>query len=284
LGIDVWSLITGLLPDLGDMFKQALINAFTNTITNLLTNAISNLADAVSDIARRVGGPLSFLGDAVADFARNLSAQLQNAVMRVTGALNQYMQETAGVLDKQIDISNKIVEYVDKHSEALGKYLETEQERQEKTGAAVSALVIGLLSEEPKRFNDFARIFFEDMTIFTGWNYEEYKTDVDKATGYLMKFIDNDLKVIEDMTDEQRGAAASAIIEVAQRRSQLVYDWFMQTVAIPIAQSRAYFQAMKAVLEIDPDEFKEQLKLLEDVTTKYYEEKAHELARKIGEE
>jgi len=74
---DVWSFIVGLLPDLGDMFKQALINAFTNTITNLLTNAIANLADAVSDIARQVGGPLSFLGDAVADFAQNLSAQLQ---------------------------------------------------------------------------------------------------------------------------------------------------------------------------------------------------------------
>jgi len=280
---EIWNFIVGLLPSLGDMFKQALINAFTNTITNLLTNAIASLADAVSDIARRVGGPLSFLGDAVSDFAQNLSAQLQNAVMKVTGALNLYMQETAGVLNKQIDISNKIVEFVDKQSEALGKYLETEQERLEKTGAAVSALVIGLLSEEPKRLRDFTNIFFEDMTIFTGWNYEEYKTDVDKALGYLQRFIEDDLRVVETLSDAELGAAASGILEVAQRKSELVYDWFMQTVAVPISQSRAYFQAMRAVLEIDPEELKDQLEMFEQVTMEYYQKRAKEMARKVEE-
>ena len=280
---DAWSFLVGLLPDLGDMFKQALINAFTNTITNLLTNAIANLADAVSDIARRVGGPLSFLGDAVADFAQNLSAHLQNAVMRVTGALNQYMQETAGVLNKQIDISNKIVDFVASQSDALAKYLEAQQAQAEKTGAAVSALVIGLLSEEPKRFQDFAEIFFNDLTMTTGWNFEEYKTDVDKATAYLAQYIENDLRVVEELSDEELAAAASGVLEVAQRRSSFIYDWFMQTVAIPISQSRAYFQAMKAVLEIDPEDLKDQLELFEEVTMEYYQKKAKEMARKVAE-
>jgi len=283
LGIDVWGLITGLLPDLGDMFKQALINAFTNTITNLLTNAIANLADAVADIARRVGGPLSFLGDAVADFAQNLSAQLQNAVMRVTGALNQYMQETAGVLNKQIDISNKIVDFVATQSDALGKYLETEQRHREEVGAAVTDFLLRFVDGHQDRMLAFVR----DWTEAIGEQLtEEEKTALGISAKFqtiITDYIMADLKLVDSTAEKELQAASGAILETISQDLTSFREWFTEIVVKPVTQYNAMFQAMKHAFQIEPDEFQEQLELFEQTTTEYYQKKAKEMARKVEE-
>ena len=280
---EVWSFIVGLLPSLGDMFKQALVNAFTNTITNLLTNAISNLADAVSDIARRVGGPLSFLGDAVADFAQNLSAQLQNAVMRVTGALNQYMQETAGVLNKQIDISNKIVDFVATQSDALAKYLETEQRHREEVGAAVTAFLLQFVAGKQSQMEGFVKDYYalinqiprEEVSIIGDTTEEFFRIVAD--------YVLADLKFVESLAPEQLEAARESIVTIVEERRKEFVQWFTEVVVKPISYHNAMTQAMKRAFQMTPEEFQGQLELVETVTTEYYQKKAKELARKLGE-
>jgi len=283
LGVDIWSLITGLLPDLGDMFKQALINAFTNTITNLLTNAIANLADAVSDIASKVGGPLSFLGDAVSDFAQNLSAELQNAVMRVTGALNQFMQETAGVLNKQIDISNKIVDWVATQSDALGKYLETEQRHREEVGAAVTDFLLRFVDGHQDRMLTFVRTWTEAMGEQLT---EEEKTALGisaKFQNIITDYIMADLKLVDSTAEKELQAAAEPILQTISQDLAAFKEWFTEIVVKPVTQYNAMFQAMRHAFQMSPDEFRNQLELVEQVTTDYYKQKAKELAKQLGE-
>jgi len=283
LAAEVWSFIVGLLPDLTDMFKQAVVNAFTNTLTNLLTNAIANLADAVADIARRVGGPLSFLGDAVADFAQNLSAQLQNAVMRVTGALNQYMQETAGILNLQIDISNKIVDYVATQSDALAKYLETEQRHREEVGAAVTDFLLRFVDGHQERMLTFVRSWTEAMGEQLS---EEEKTALGisaKFQNILTDYIMADLKLVDSTAEKELQAASEAILQTITQDLSDFKEWFTEIVVKPVTQYNAMFQAMRHAFQIDPDEFQEQLELFEQTTTEYYQKKAKEMARKVEE-
>ncbi|MCD6261180.1 MAG: hypothetical protein J7J28_05295 [Thaumarchaeota archaeon] len=268
----------------GQMLLQSLMNAVTNTISQFLTNAITTGLHSIADALGDLGTGLSWVEDAVHTFADNLSAELTSAVSSLTNNVNMYAQSTLGVINAQQRLHEQLVNVQEATLDYLFQKQRQEEEHRREVGAAVTALLLEYTSRRAGTLQQFVQDYREKVLHLPAEELGTLEGYTDEVMDILTDYVMNDLEFVESLAPEQLAAAESTVRAIVERNDRWFREWFLEVVVKPITTSNAMFQAMKNVFEIDPDTFKEQLKLFESVTTEYYEEKAHELARKVGEE
>ena len=276
--------IAAITATVGQMLLQSLMNALTNTITQLLTNAITTGLQSIADAVGDLGTGLDWLRDAVDTFADNLSAELTSAVSSLTNNVNMYAQSTLGVINAQQRLHEQLVNVQEATLDYLFQRQRQEEEHQREVGAAVTALLLEYTARRAGTLQQFVQDYREKVLHLPAEELTTQEGYANEVMNILTSYVMDDLEFVESLAPEQLAAAESTVRAIVERNDRWFREWFLEVVVKPISTSNAMFQAMKNVFEIDPDTFKEQLKLFEDVTTEYYEQRAHELARKVGEE
>jgi len=279
-GIDIGAIVAAA----GQMLLQSIMNALTNTITQLLTNAITTGLHSIADAVGDLGTGLDWLRDAVDTFADNLSAELTSAVSSLTNNVNMYAQSTLGVIDAQQRLHEQLVNVQEATLDYLFQKQKQEEEHQREVGAAVTALLLEYVDHKHADVRTFVEEYYDKVLGSTLGQSGIIGDWTDEAMNILAKYVMNDLEFVESLAPEQLAAAEKTVTEIVKENDRWFREWFLEVVVKPISNYNAMFHAMQNVFQVDPDTFKEQLKLFEDVTTEYYEERAHELARKVGEE
>jgi len=276
--------IGAILGAVGQMFLQSLMNALTNTLTQLLTNAITGALHSIAEAVGDLGTGLKWVRDAVDTFADNLSAELTSTVSRLTNSVNLYAQSTLQVIDAQKNLHDQLVKVEEATLDYLFQKQRQEEERHREVGAAVTAFLLKFVAGRREQMEQFVREYksrilnipAEEVNIVGSWTAEFYEIMAD--------YVLEDLKFVESLGSTELQAAERSVVAIVEQRREEFLNWFTEIVVKPITYHNAMFQAMQKVYHIDPDEFIEQIKTLEEITADYYEQKAHELAKEIGEE
>jgi len=269
---------------IGQMLLQSLMNALTNTVSQFLTNAITTGLHSIADALGDLGTGLSWVEDAVHTFADNLSAELTSAVSSLTNNVNMYAQSTLGVIDAQQRLHEQLVNVQEATLDYLFQKQRQEEEHHREVGAATTAFLLKFVAGKRDQMEGFVNDYYSLINNIPREEASIVGDTTEEFFRIMANYVLNDLKFVESLGENELEAAKESIVAIVEQRREEFVEWFTEVVVKPISYYNAMFHAMQKVYQIDPDEFKEQLKLFETVTTEYYEEKAHELARKVGEE
>jgi len=271
-----------LISAIGGMLLQALMNALTNTLTTLITNAITNALMSIANAVSGLQGFGRFIYDALSTFARNLSAELSGAVATFLNRTNESLQTAFGIINAQQRLHEILTGQVERAILAVNQNLVLEQQRYERTGAAISALVIGLLSEEPKKAESFMRQFLTTMATYGDKRADYFIENTNLMLHYFHDYIVADLKRVEEMSNEEIAAAANAILETARERSKLIYEWFMEAVVKPISYQQAYTFMLREALALEKEDIKRHMKETQEAYDEWIAEQLQAMLRQVG--
>ena len=275
--------IAAIMATVGQMLLQSLMNALTNTITQLLTNAITGALNSLADAIGDLGTGLSWVEDAVRTFTDNLATELTGVVSDLTNNVNLFAQHTLGVIDAQQRLHEQLVEIEKGTLDYLIQSVNQEQQHRQEVGAAVTSLLLEYVSHRGANVEQFVRDYYDkvlgkplgDSGIIGDWTEE--------ALTQLTKYVMTDLEFVESLAPEQLAAAQNTVAEIVKENDRWFREWFLEIVVKPITNFNAMYQAMQRAFQMSPEEFRNQLELVETVTTEYYQKKAKELARQLGE-
>ena len=268
----------------GQMLLQSLMNAVTDTVSQFLTNAITTGLHSIADALGDLGTGLSWVEDGVHTFADNLSAELTSAVSSLTNNVNVYAQSTLGVINAQQRLHEQLVNVQEATLDYLFQKQRQEEEHHREVGAATTAFLLKFVAGKRDQMEGFVNDYYSLINNIPREEASIVGDTTEEFFRIMANYVFNDLKFVESLGETELEAAKESIVTIVEQRREEFVEWFTEVVVKPISYYNAMFHAMQKVYQIDPDEFKEQLKLFETVTTEYYEEKAHELARKVGEE
>jgi uncharacterized coiled-coil protein SlyX len=275
LGVEV-------IKSLGMMLLQALMNALTNTLTQLFTNAITGALDHIAQSISALQGLPEFIRTGLNTFLRNLTTELNSTVATFLNRTNQTLQTAYGIMNAQQRLHEILTGEVEKTVDSLAHALNLEQQRVERTGAAISALVIGLTSQEPKMAETFITRFLDNMAAWGDTRAEYFRQNAHIALDYFRDYIAADIRRVEEMSDEEVGSAADAILAVAQERSRFIYDWFMQAVVQPISYQQAYTYMLMEALSLDKEAIKEHMRATQEAYDEWIREQLQAMLRQAG--
>jgi hypothetical protein len=275
LGVEV-------IKSLGMMLLQALMNALTNTLTQLFTNAITGALDHIAQSISALQGLPEFIRTGLNTFLRNLTTELNSTVATFLNRTNQTLQTAYGIMNAQQRLHEILTGEVQKTVDSMAHALNLEQQRVERTGAAISALVIGLTSQEPKMAETFITRFLDNMAAWGDTRAEYFRQNAHIALDYFRDYIAADIRRVEEMSDEEVGSAADAILAVAQERSRFIYDWFMQAVVQPISYQQAYTYMLMEALSLDKEAIKEHMRATQEAYDEWIHEQLQAMLRQAG--
>jgi hypothetical protein len=271
-----------VLTALGQMLIQALMNALTNTLTQIFTGAITGVLNNIAQSVSSLKGIPDFLRSGLTMFLNNLTTELNSTVATFLNQTNQTLQTAYGIINAQQKLHDILTGQVQKTVDSLAHALNLEEQRTERTGAAISALVIGLTSQEPKMAETFITKFLDNMASWGDTRAEYFRQNTQIALDYFRDYIAADIKRVEEMSDEEVGSAADAILAVAQERSRFIYDWFMNAVVQPISYQQAYTYMFMNALTLDKKDIKEHMKATQEAYDEWIQEQLQAMLRQAG--
>jgi hypothetical protein len=271
-----------VLTALGQMLIQALMNALTNTLTQIFTGAITGVLNNIAQSVSALKGIPDFLRSGLTMFLNNLTTELNSTVATFLNQTNQTLQTAYGIINAQQKLHDILTGQVQKTVDSLAHALNLEEKRVERTGAAISALVIGLTSQEPKMAETFITRFLDNMASWGDTRAEYFRQNTQIALDYFRDYIAADIKRVEEMSDEEVGSAADAILAVAQERSRFIYDWFMNAVVQPISYQQAYTYMFMNALALDKEGIKEHMKATQEAYDEWIQEQLQAMLRQAG--
>jgi hypothetical protein len=271
-----------VLTALGQMLIQALMNALTNTLTQIFTGAITGVLNNIAQSVSALKGIPDFLRSGLTMFLNNLTTELNSTVATFLNQTNQTLQTAFGVINAQQKLHEILTGQVQKTVDSLAHALNLEEQRVERTGAAISALVIGLTSQEPKMAETFITKFLDNMAAWGDTRAEYFRQNAHIALDYFRDYIAADIRRVEEMSDEEVGSAADAILAVAQERSRFIYDWFMQAVVQPISYQQAYTYMLMEALSLDKEAIKEHMRATQEAYDEWIREQLQAMLRQAG--
>jgi tRNA nucleotidyltransferase (CCA-adding enzyme) len=271
-----------LITAIGQMLLQALMNALTNTLTQIFTNAITGVLNNIAQSVSALKGIPDFLRSGLTMFLNNLTTQLNSTVATFLNQTNQTLQTAYGIINAQQKLHDILTGQVQKTVDSLARALNLEEQRVERTGAAISALVIGLTSQEPKMAETFITRFLDNMAAWGDTRAEYFRQNAHIALDYFRDYIAADIRRVEEMSNEEVGAAADAILAVAQERSRFIYDWFMQAVVQPISYQQAYTYMLMEALSLDKEAIKEHMRATQEAYDEWIREQLQAMLRQAG--
>jgi len=271
-----------VLTALGQMLIQALMNALTNTLTQIFTGAITGVLNNIAQSVSALKGLPDFLRSGLTMFLNNLTTELNSTVATFLNQTNQTLQTAYGIINAQQKLHDILTGQVQQTVDSLAHALNLEEQRTERTGAAISALVIGLTSQEPKMAETFITKFLDNMASWGDTRAEYFRQNTQIALDYFRDYIAADIKRVEEMSDEEVGSAADAILAVAQERSKFIYDWFMNAVVQPISYQQAYTYMFMNALALDKEDIKEHMKATQEAYDEWIQEQLQAMLRQAG--
>jgi len=271
-----------VLTALGQMLIQALMNALTNTLTQIFTGAITGVLNNIAQSVSALKGLPDFLRSGLTMFLNHLTTELNSTVATFLNQTNQTLQTAYGIINAQQKLHDILTGQVQKTVDSLAHALNLEEQRTERTGAAISALVIGLTSQEPKMAEDFVQRYLDNMSAWGDETAKYFRENSFAALEYFRKYIEADIKRVEEMSDEEVGAAADAILMVAQERSKFIYDWFMQAVVQPISYQQALTYMFMEALALDKEDIKAHMKATQEAYDEWITEQLQAMLRQAG--
>jgi len=271
-----------VLTALGQMLIQALMNALTNTLTQIFTGAITGVLNNIAQSVSALKGIPDFLRSGLTMFLNNLTTELNSTVATFLNQTNQTLQTAYGIINAQQKLHDILTGQVQKTVDSLAHALNLEEKRVERTGAAISALVIGLTSQEPKMAETFITRFLDNMASWGDTRAEYFRQNTQIALDYFRDYIAADIKRVEEMSDEEVGSAADAILAVAQERSRFIYDWFMNAVVQPISYQQAYTYMFMNALALDKEDIKKHMKATQEAYDEWIQEQLQAMLRQAG--
>jgi hypothetical protein len=128
----------------------------------------------------------------------------------------------------------------------------------------------------------FITRFLDNMAAWGDTRAEYFRQNAHIALDYFRDYIAADIKRVEEMSDEEVGSAADAILAVAQERSKFIYDWFMQAVVQPISYQQAYTYMLMEALSLDKEAIKEHMRATQEAYDEWIREQLQAMLRQAG--
>lgn len=276
--------IAAILATVGQMLLQALMNALTNTLTNLMTQAITGAIEGLSNTLEQLFGVNSWLSNAIDTFAHNLEAELSSTVATLTNGVNQVAQQAMGIIDAQQRLHEQLTGVVEGTLQSLRDALGVEAERQEKTGAAFTELLLRRLSRGGESLESLGRKLFEMTQDLVSGDAISKEQAINQATQWVMGYILADLKVVEDMPQEDMELVADYLNTLLQGRTRELWEWFRDTVVEPVSYANAFMHMLREGLVFEKDDVKEHLRTVAEAHEEFALEYLEKLERKAAEQ
>lgn len=252
MGVDILALLSGAivsgLVDLLAGFVLDLIGGSLEQVFQGQFNVAEILDNAWTGILARVS---NFASDALQTM-HSLSATAVN-----TGAAA--LKGVLGVVDAQTELIESLQYGAEHYLDDLLVEQKAAAAREMQTGAALTDFAFRLIAEHSEKLSMAGEVFFGSLEA--GVSEERFGTTNYAAAmlGQVQEWLVADLMMVENLSTTQATAAAQMVIEIAKEDARFVEEWFLETVAKPIAYGSNFEWALRSVAQMDPEVFKEQL-------------------------
>lgn len=241
----------------------AVLEGLIGLVSGFVINMVGGL---ISDLIEGQDHTLDHLSDAwgqVLEDVEQLASNAVDSMMTVAASsINAGADALKGVLDvtdAQTDLMESLQYGAEHYYDNLLEDMRQERIVASQTGAALTDFAFRLMSEHSDMLQLAGETFYSSLEA--GIVEERFGTTNYAAAmlGNVQKWLAADLMMVENLSEREAEAAALMVIEIAKEDARFVEEWFLETVAKPIAYGSNIEWALRQVSQIDPETYKEQL-------------------------
>lgn len=249
-----------ILTGIWESLKTSLYNMIAGFFVTLFSGFLWDLITGKDTGQER-------LTTAIADVTTNLT-NLANSLKLNLGeitatTINAAAQQVAYALDidiKQTDLVKTLKEDIIGYFDAARKEEEKQAVESHKTGAALTAFWLALLGEDTDTLTGAVDAYFDEIEGTSDIEKFQVRNSAELAMGLVEKFLIADIQSVENISELEASAAAEAVMTVAVQNNELVREWFLNAVVVPVSMGENIKWAVSTAMTIGSDQLKEQIK------------------------
>lgn len=247
------------LSNVGDMLFDTVFGVFDTAISaatgGIVDQYLTFDGDAEELLARTIGN----VNDAAIRLAGEIGTDIGGMVSKVVNQSAAAMGEFLGVAKAQERIASEVVGAVD--------YLLTQGEWQAETrraDAIAAAQAAQSAVDAQVRFDAFlaeeaANLFAQSAVTYTNVDQLNVFKEADKLLGFTFDLFEVNRNIMYDLATTHGINVANSFGSTADRQIAVVNDVLMESVIKPMAQTDAYYTALKAAQIVSEEDLVQSL-------------------------
>ena len=236
-----------LVSEIPNMFIRAFTSSIETAIKNWISGGLSDILGKVGEGLEKLEWLPTWVTGGVENFSEELLGTIDSLATGAVANLAANTSEMLGVIQDQHDFSTTLVNDLDK---ILGGHLElikAEETHSEQTGIAITDFWLRALSDRTIGFEELSERYIDASIAARGAEGDDTLVAAGDITKRLFKDLASDLARVEQLGEEDIAAASDVITQIAIERPKMVEEWFMNTVAMPIAYGNNMQWALNSV-------------------------------------
>lgn len=248
-----------LIASIGGAIVSGLVDLLAGFILDLIGGSLEQVFKGQFDVAEILDNAWTGILARVSNFASDALQTMHSLAATAVNTGAEALKGVLGVVNAQTDLIESLQYGAEHYLDDLLDVQKEEQAREMQTGAALTDFAFRLIAEHSDKLQLAGETFFGSLEA--GVSEERFGTTNYAAAmlGQVQEWLVADLMMVENLSTIQATAAAQMVIEIAKEDARFVEEWFLETVAKPIAYGSNINWALHQVMELDTEAYKKQM-------------------------